>query len=782
MRIDGIALKKFRGASEPIPLRFEAGKPLVLIFGENGSGKTTIVDALDFVCNQRYGSLEDRSSTVPKKHMASIGSGASELEVTLEAGGQQWTGHLESSGPRTSGPSNRPPLAVLRRSQVLRIINEQPKRRYEALGDLLGLPGIRRSEESLREAARDRESRFDEAARAKQQADEGLEKLWEAEGRPSPSAVDWGRQRAAESSASLTSSLAGKDTLLSLFERSETAFGELATTRKKHEDALAIVDAQRELEEERAARVGSASLAGLLEDAQLLLSGHEDPAECPLCESTDRVKDLAKRVEVRLSDLKHLIDARKRALNAQTDAERARGAFDRATTTFTNTVRELGQQTQADSGSLGVGGGVDWSAFSSLLGPVHEPVLPGAVEQAEQLWAAMKEYRPELKTGRDADQKALNQLTAIKQHIATVGEKTAVAKDLEAVSKGLRQLLDVVESQRKSYVDGLLADVSTRAQAMYARVHPGEDLGSVRFFLKPSVMGSLECDGMFEGISGVPPQAYYSDSHLDTLGICVFLALAQTAAEGKIVVVLDDVLTSVDAPHADRVMRMLQEELPSFDQIIVTTHYRPWRERFRFRGASLVQLIDLGPWSLARGVWPVRTKMKVDELKELLGVSPLDRQAVASKAGVFLEELLRMICLKYRCKVPLLLEPKHTLGELASAITSRLSKVLRSEATSAGPDPLPAIELQPLIDGATQWGWVRNEVGAHFSDPGLDVPDADVKAFAEASLKLAEHLVCDGCGESPARNRSGSYWECRCGNLRLHPLAAPGEPTPTADD
>lgn len=50
----GIALKSlsltaFRGSSTTFKLPFEKGRRLTLVYGENGTGKTTICDALEFL-------------------------------------------------------------------------------------------------------------------------------------------------------------------------------------------------------------------------------------------------------------------------------------------------------------------------------------------------------------------------------------------------------------------------------------------------------------------------------------------------------------------------------------------------------------------------------------------------------------------------------------------------------------------------------------------------------------------------------------------------------------
>ena len=69
-RIDQLIVENYRGATTRLQLDFDGGKPVALVFGENGTGKTTIVDALDAVGNCSKGSLEDKSSTRARDHLA----------------------------------------------------------------------------------------------------------------------------------------------------------------------------------------------------------------------------------------------------------------------------------------------------------------------------------------------------------------------------------------------------------------------------------------------------------------------------------------------------------------------------------------------------------------------------------------------------------------------------------------------------------------------------------------------------------------------------------------
>lgn len=174
-------------------------------------------------------------------------------------------------------------------------------------------------------------------------------------------------------------------------------------------------------------------------------------------------------------------------------------------------MRKVGIEAKSATNSQELFEAVNWAEYNALLGAAENLADPAARAAAGRLWVTLSDRRLALTASRDDQQKAFNQVNAVKQHVTTVDEKNTVAEGLETVSSLLRELLDIVESHWKSYVAELLSAVSAKAQSMYAKIHPREGLGDVRFFLKASVAGSLECDGAFQGTAGVPPQAYYSD-------------------------------------------------------------------------------------------------------------------------------------------------------------------------------------------------------------------------------------------------------------------------------
>ena len=61
MKLAAVHLEGFRGATRRISVKFDPSKPVSVLFGENGTGKSSVVDAIDFACNQNFGSLVAKS-------------------------------------------------------------------------------------------------------------------------------------------------------------------------------------------------------------------------------------------------------------------------------------------------------------------------------------------------------------------------------------------------------------------------------------------------------------------------------------------------------------------------------------------------------------------------------------------------------------------------------------------------------------------------------------------------------------------------------------------------
>jgi hypothetical protein len=86
---------------------------------------------------------------------------------------------------------------------------------------------------------------------------------------------------------------------------------------------------------------------------------------------------------------------------------------------------------------------------------------------------------------------------------------------------------------------------------LFRAIHPGENIGLVQLKMEEERHGSVSQSGVFHGHNDVPPQAAFSESHLDTLGFCVWLALAKRESAEQTVLLIDDIFSSVDRPASE---------------------------------------------------------------------------------------------------------------------------------------------------------------------------------------------------------------------------------------
>jgi energy-coupling factor transporter ATP-binding protein EcfA2 len=776
-RIEKLGIKAFRGgcnADAPITFEFDRSKPIVLIYGENGSGKSTIADAIDFACNNEFGSLRDKSSTQPKTHVVGLGANAKQLEVTLSIDGQAWRANLVAGKPHTSGPGKPPRAHILRRADIVRIVEETPKNKYEALKGFIAITKIERVERELHDALRNAQSELDESVRALNQADEALKQLWARENAPNVDYMDWARERTAYDITTLTQRLQVANDILNGVNVATIAGEQLTSAQHDLAEKKADLDlAEQNLQQAQASQTQrNEALVSLLQETARFLNGQPTIEACPVCGKPENASGLRERVATQLAELKELAQLRNACAEAQHQVSKTEGAESKARKHFQQTAHTLAI---AISNGSDVAEQLDPACINILLNTGAEEAA--CIQAGLKLLNDMLAIQQVLIQQRNDDQKMLNQLNALQSHLQVIDEHNKNLAGRKRLVDRLSAMQNTVSSQRKIYVQEVLDNITHRINELYSRMHPGEEVGQLNLSLKPNVAGSVEMSGQFGTLDDAPPAAYYSEAHLDTLGLCVYLALAKQSGSADSVIVLDDVLTSVDDVHLERAIQLINDEASHYGHMIITTHSRAWFDRCRFGGDANMQLMELHSWSLQTGIQHHWASTFTDELRCYLRSAPMDRQIVASKAGILLERLLNEITLQYGCRLPHLPHSDYTLGTLADAITGekKLVKVLKIERVDAAGVVAETFMLKELIDQATTFSWVRNQVGAHFNVHGSQVLDAQVRQFAQHTLTLADTLICPACGRIPNKSKSGSYLECGggCGRTRLYPLQMP---------
>lgn len=761
----------FRGATKPVEIVFDEKKPLTVIFGENGTGKSTIADALDLICNNKYGSLLDRSMAgQPKAHVASLGKNASDLKVSLTTTKAIFACTLEKSGPVTTPAHDCPKALILRRSKILNLIDAQPKDRYEALKTFIAVPGIERSESNLRQALNNTGLKYDDSVKAYIQAETELNKFWEAEGKDGANALRWAELEVGKDTRQLEVDAQALKNILASIQNAtnyETQLKQLREELKRAEINLGLAEEEL-IQIQCNQNIKEVDLLQLLTQAKRYIEGIGDLEECPVCLKSSIRTDLLSSLHMRISAMNTLAKTVAKREICKKNLKEKEQAVKQREADFFSQVRELSASVKNLTLPEFTNLNIQWTEYQSLLD--SQAISPEVLTSAYKIFTLLSCEKDVIDRRYIDDQKSINQKNAIKGQLDTYNEKLKSAEFLKKLKEVMATTLEIIAFERKRYVESLLGDISNDVERLYSLIHPNESIGKIRFYLKPNTIGSLEFDGNFQTARDIPPQAYYSESHLDTLGICVFLALAKHFATQDSFIVLDDIMTSVDSAHLDRFIKMLHEEAPTLNHVIVTTHYRPWRDRYKWaRGStSNTQIIELGLWSLEGGLRLGDFFTAIDELKQSLSNHSFDRQVIASKSGIILESLLDFLTIKYQCRLPRKKIPEYTLGALANAIDSKLGKALLSNIDGT------ETQILPLIEQVTSKAWVRNCVGCHFNALGSEISDAEIVEFAKVTLQFADAIICGKCNTLPMRRPTGSYWQCDCSKLTLQPLVYPG--------
>lgn len=767
-KLKSLTVTAFRGSCAAFTLPFETGRQLTLVYGENGTGKTTICDAFDFLAHERISSLDGYGlGKGLEKFWPTAEKSSKDMSVTLNTSAGACSGRVINKQVVVSPPELRPKIELLRRQQILSLIQAQPKERYDVIRRFIDISEFEASEAALRQQGKDIADELLRAQQAEGQSLQELQGFYEAAGSPTGlNPVSWAKQKLAQPSASLDKDIAVIGKLRSAFDALKV-FPERVATRHQ---ALAKAKAALTEAEQRLASAAAVVTGGLADTLAVLEAGdkylhrHPNASVCPLCRSEEKAAGLATDVASRLACLGALRTATTMRQTCATALAKAQSAVDQI---VIDCEKAAEAYTTAKKGHA-------WNAKVKL--PASEPPASPASIQA---WLAANDSIatgwPDVEASWRDERKFLATLKSASERYAV---NATTCGDLQAIAPKLDEALNICVAQRQAFTNKIIGAIAQEIGELYEKVHPGEGLDVIALPLDPKKRASIELEAKFGG-KDVPPQAYFSQSHLDTLGLCVFLALACRDRPSETILILDDVLGSVDEPHVERVVAMIYWVSTRFRHTILTTHYRPWRERFRWgalKPGHPCQFIELGPWDATNGMAHFACLPETELLKALLAAKPADVQAIASKAGVILEYALDYLTQRYECAVPRRFSGAYTIGDLLPAVGKKLRDALNIEIRDGITDPdAPAtsvIQLKPVLDEIERIAKVRNLMGAHFNAVSFDLLDQDAALFASHVLKLADAL-CHPDHGWPNNDKSGDFWRNAGDSRRLRPLKKP---------
>lgn len=599
MRIKAVQLSWFRGAADPVSLELDCKS--MVVYGVNGSGKSSFVDAVEYTLNSgkvahlahEY-SGKRQEKAIPNTHKPK--DRKTELRIRFKDDSELRTEIKTDGSSRSSGAVATAMhmwdyrRTVLRQDEVAEFIRETKGGKYSALLPLLGLHQMEVAAENLRQLAKSvevqsnlRENKFTlKRAETERNATFGKDSDEEIHKKIQELHTTYCKGKDATKDA------------LSCCKELETALdtriAESSADQRRHVALLSAgtLDLKDQLNTVRStsAELACAVEPLIAERLDVLASsvafvnklGDETEVECPACgrsipadafaghvkEERERLKEVNSTYETYKAAIATLSDTVKSLRSNLSKGDVEGWREDLATGAFAENLAYLdGIDTEALRASCDE---VDLKAMEGKLLPLVEAAA-----------SASKDAPPE------AQQLSTDKQVVEAGRVAiAAAEQAGAVKRAHALVSFVRSLEHATREEIRLRSKKVIEEISSDIQAMWATLHPGEAIEDVRLYLPKEADKSIDIGLKFHGVKQDSPRLTLSEGYRNSLGLSIFLAMSKREAGHDRPLFLDDVVVSLDRNHRGMIAELLEKYF-SGRQVVILTHDREWYAELRQR-------------------------------------------------------------------------------------------------------------------------------------------------------------------------------------------------------
>src|SRR3989338_2283027 len=207
--------------------------------------------------------------------------------------------------------------------------------------------------------------------------------------------------------------------------------------------------------------------------------------------------------------------------------------------------------------------------------------------------------------------------------------------------ESLEKIYNDFENMELESVQKVLKTISSDVNDFFRFLHPDDNFDEIELILTEG--RGIEFKLKYNGTEISPPMKILSEAHLNSLGICLFLASAKHFNKVNGFLVLYDVVTSFDSNHRRPLARLMSEKF-SDTQFLLFTHDELWFEILKKELPSGKWFFkELLKWTKNDGI---DLKDSPITLKERIKISlhENDTKGAANKCRTLIEEILKEKC------------------------------------------------------------------------------------------------------------------------------------------
>ena len=391
----------------------------------------------------------------------------------------------------------------------------------------------------------------------------------------------------------------------------------------------------------------------------------------------------------------------------------------------------------------------NWDKYSKKLGEIAEGIEKSTPEQ-----------------------KAWDALTALEAVLKRYFDEKKKYENSEKFADTAKILSDTYTATKDGVLENLFNSINDDFSEYYKFLHGKDEDGFYSELKSDGAQLDFKVD--FYGRGTHHPRALHSEGHQDSMGLCLYMALNKKISEGKVkLVIFDDVVMSIDSDHRRSVCKLLIEKFPDM-QFLITTHDRTWARQLSTDGVvKRKNLFNFIGWSVDSGpkykenleVWDkIRKKIEDNEIA-----------SAAHQLREHLEFFFGNVCDSLAADVRYRIDGRNELGDFLNGAKSAYKNLLKKAKKSArswdngeAVEKFEEIESQAneIIQRTQMEHWGINE-NVHYNK-WADFSKADFLPIVEAFQNfesLFRCLKCDGIISLNMKGITKTNLKCSCGEI-----------------
>jgi hypothetical protein len=309
----------------------------------------------------------------------------------------------------------------------------------------------------------------------------------------------------------------------------------------------------------------------------------------------------------------------------------------------------------------------------------------------------------------------------------------------EETKRNVQTSFDVISSDVADYFSILERD--------------NDNIGNPKIMLDFERNKAVELEIMFGGESISPAFKFLSESQLNSFGLSIFLASTKQFNPNFKFIILDDIINSFDGHKRPRVIDLLSEHFSDY-QILLLTHDSIWLDRLQRSFPHWIRNHFLGlDYLVGPKMRTVKdTYVQIDDF-----LSEDNPKGAGRTFGVYLELVLQELCENLEGAVKYNRRNEFTLSELFQSFQNRMKKKLKPDHS--------VVEL--ISEFGINTGF-RNYC-VHWKEPEIPYSSPEIRDIVEMWKNIENRIGCENCHKFIIYEKVGGFEHisCPCRKLNL---------------